>query len=196
MPRLTCALPFDPQRSQCITESRPAPIPQATKNRIQATLLKAPLNFEVNHGQTDEQVKFVARGGGYLLFLTANEAVMVLRKPAESQSVVSGQSIRDRLTRNTKPETRNFSESVVRMKLIGANPDAEVKGMDQLPGKVNYFIGNDSSKWQTNIPTYGKVRYQNVYEGIDLVYYGNQGTLEYDFVVAPGADPKKVEIAF
>lgn len=82
------------------------------------------------------------------------------------------------------------------MKLIGANPDAEVKGMDQLPGKVNYFIGNDSSKWQTNIPTYGKVRYQNVYEGIDLVYYGNQGTLEYDFVVAPGADPKKVEIAF
>ena len=171
-------------------------ISEATKSRIQATFLKAPLHFEPNQGQTDEQVKFLARGAGYQMFLTATEAVMVLRKPAEKQSDMSGQSILDRLTRNSKPETRNFSDSVVRMKLVGANPDAEAAGLQQLPGKVNYFIGNDSKKWRTNISTYAKVEYKDVYPGTNLVYYGNQGKLEYDFVVSPGADPKAIQIAF
>ena len=82
------------------------------------------------------------------------------------------------------------------MKLVGANANAEVVGGEQLPGKVNYFIGNDSKKWRTNISTYGKVKYRGVYEGVDLVYYGNQGKLEYDFVVSPGADPRAIKIAF
>ncbi|MGH9431204.1 MAG: SBBP repeat-containing protein, partial [Terriglobia bacterium] len=75
------------------------------------------------------------------------------------------------------------------MKLVGANAKARVTGLAELPGKSNYFIGNDPKKWRTNVPNYARVRYQNVYPGIDLVYYGNQGQLEYDFVVAPGADP-------
>jgi hypothetical protein len=131
-------------------------ISRATKSRIHATFLKAPLSFEANNGQVDEQVKFIARGAGYQMYLTATEAVMVLRKPEDKPSAISRQSIRDRLTRNQKPETRNFSESVVRMKLVGANPDAKVEGVEQLPGKVNYFIGNDPKKWCTNSPTYGK----------------------------------------
>ena len=171
------------------------PIPQATRNKIQATFLKAPLHFEANQGQTDEQVKFIARGAGYQMFLTSTEAVMVLRKPEEKQSAISGQSIRDRLTRNSKPETRNFSESLVRMKLVGANADAEVVGLQQLPGKVNYFIGNDSKKWRTNISTYAKVEYKEIYPGVNLVYYGNQRQLEYDFVVSPGADPSTIKLA-
>ena len=69
-------------------------------------------------------------------------------------------------------------------------------GLDELPGKSNYFIGNDPAKWRTNVPTYAKVRYENVYPGIDLVYYGNQRQLEYDFVVAPGADPRAIRLAF
>ncbi|HMD83784.1 MAG TPA: SBBP repeat-containing protein [Terriglobia bacterium] len=75
------------------------------------------------------------------------------------------------------------------MRLVGANAGAAVAGADELPGKSNYFIGNDSKKWRRNVPNYAKVKYQNVYPGVDLVYYGNQsGQLEYDFVVAPGAD--------
>jgi hypothetical protein len=81
------------------------------------------------------------------------------------------------------------------MKLVGANRDATVEGTNELPGKVNYFLGNDPKTWRRNVPTYAKVRYQNVYRGVDLVYYGNQaGQLEYDFVVAPGADPAAITL--
>src|SRR5271166_1574647 len=79
------------------------------------------------------------------------------------------------------------------MRLVGANAKAAVMGADEFPGKSNYFIGNDPKKWRTNVPNYAQVKYQNVYPGVDLVYYGNQGgQLEYDFVVAPGADPSQV----
>ncbi|MHB8654557.1 MAG: beta strand repeat-containing protein [Terriglobia bacterium] len=86
--------------------------------------------------------------------------------------------------------------NVLRMRLVGANANAVVTGVDELPGKSNYFIGNDPKKWRTNVPTYAKVRYSGVYPGVDLVYYGNQGgQLEYDFVVSPGADPKAIQLA-
>src|SRR5947207_7339241 len=83
---------------------------------------------------------------------------------------------------------------VLQMKLVGANQAAKVTALDELPGKSNYFIGNDPKKWRTDVPTYGKVKYQGVYPGIDLVYYGNQRQLEYDFVVAPGADRKAITL--
>jgi hypothetical protein len=81
------------------------------------------------------------------------------------------------------------------MKLVGANPHAKVSGLEELPGKSNYFIGNDPKKWRTNVPNYAKVKYAYVYPGVDLVYYGNQGKLEYDFVVQPGADPRSIQLA-
>ena len=84
--------------------------------------------------------------------------------------------------------------SVLRMCLIGANASAPVTGVDELPGKSNYFIGNDPKKWRTNVPNYSKVKYRNVYPGVDLVYYGNPRQLEYDFVVAPGADPSVIAL--
>src|SRR5208282_2968738 len=85
------------------------------------------------------------------------------------------------------------TDSVLRMKLVGANANAQVMGSDELPGKANYFIGNDPKRWRTNVATYAKVRYHDVYPGVDLVYYGNQGgRLEYDFIVAPGADPRAI----
>jgi hypothetical protein len=80
------------------------------------------------------------------------------------------------------------------MKLVGANPHAKVSGLEELPGKSNYFIGNDPNNWRTNVPNYAKVKYADVYPGVDLVYYGNQGRLEYDFVVAPGADPRVITL--
>src|SRR5205807_5659198 len=86
--------------------------------------------------------------------------------------------------------------AMLRMKFVGANPAPQVSGIDQLPGKSNYFIGNDPAKWRTNVANYAKVKYQEMYPGVDLVMYGNQRQLEYDFVVAPGADPKSIQIVF
>ncbi len=92
------------------------------------------------------------------------------------------------------PESR--TPAVLRMRLAGANPAVQVSGVEELPGKSNYFIGNDPKKWRTNVPNYAQVAYKNVYPGVDLIYYGNQLQLEYDFVVAPGADPNAIKLSF
>ena len=147
-----------------------------------ATPVSMPLFFEPNQGQTDPQVKFLARGSGYGIFLTTNEAVLKLQPSAVSHQP-SG---------TAKPE----AASVIRMRLEGGSASASVYGSDQLPGKSNYFIGNDPSRWRRGIPQYGRVEYKAVYPGIDLIYYGNQGHLEYDFHVAPAADPKQIALAF
>jgi hypothetical protein len=104
---------------------------------------------------------------------------------------VSGERERVRGFDPEQPE-----QTVLRMKLVGANPNPQVVGLDELPGKVNYFLGNDPKNWHINIPTYARVQYKDIYPGIDLVYYGNQRQLEYDFVVAPGANPKAIKLAF
>jgi hypothetical protein len=131
---------------------------------------KVPLSFEANQGQTDRRVKFLSRGSGYTLFLTDGSAVLSLH----------GEK----------------SNAALRMRLAGANPHPVVTGADGLPGKSNYFAGSDPKQWRTNVPTYASVRYAGVYPGIDLVYHGNQRLLEYDFVVAPGADPSVIDLRF
>jgi len=169
------------------TTSAPAAVSQP---RIAATLMGMPLQFEANHGQVDAQVKFLSRGNGYTLFLTPTESVMVLQQ-REAKERASGTHNPLSIT-----EPAPIKQSVVRMKLEGANPSAVIDGIEQLPGIVNYFIGNDPAKWRRNIPTYAKVHYEEAYPGIDLAYYGNQGKLEYDFIVAPGADPNQIKLAF
>src|SRR5207302_4140805 len=136
------------------------------------------LHFEANRGQTHEDVRFLARGAGYSLYLTAGEAVLVLTKPNSEATQARGTPV------------------VVRMSLVGAAPKPLVSGLDELPGKANYLIGKDPAKWRTNVPTYAKVHYREIYPGIDLVYYGNQRQLEHDFVVAPGANPQKIVLDF
>jgi Bacterial Ig-like domain (group 3)/Beta-propeller repeat len=184
--------------------------------KAQATVLdsygKLPLSFEANRGQADAQVKFLSRTGAYTLFLTADEAVLTWRAPsgateqaAEKRRFVSGYRFSD--TRSSSksgtplgagpwavstPATKSKTNSVLRMKLRNANPAARVTGMEELAGASNYFIGNDPTKWRTNVPTYAKVKCEGIYSGIDLVYYGNQRQLEYDFIVAPGADPRRI----
>ena len=93
------------------------------------------------------------------------------------------------------PKPQPSPPSVVRLQLVGANTRAKAVGLEELPGKSNYFIGNDPKKWRTNVATYAKVKYQGVYPGVDLVYYGHEGEMEYDFVVAPGADPHAIRLA-
>src|SRR5215212_3708343 len=148
-----------------------------TKLQLKEAYHRLPLSFEANRGQVDQQVKFLTHGSGANLFLTDNEAVVSLSKGTEK-------------TRRTRQV-----QAILRLKLAGSNPRPRVTGVDELPGKTNYFMGNDSSKWLTNIPRYQKVKYQDVYPGIDLVYYGSQGDLEYDFIVAPNADPRQIRLS-
>jgi hypothetical protein len=142
----------------------------ATQAHLSAAYGQLPLSFEANQGQTDARVNFLSRGAGYSLFLTPTKAVLSLKQGDTS--------------------------SVVGMRIVGANPASHAVGLDRQAGVSNYFIGNDSSNWHGDVPNYGKVSYKGVYRGINLVYHGNQKQLEYDFVVAPGADPRAIRLAF
>ena len=186
----------------------------ASQARLAGNYGKIPLSFEANQGQTDARVKFLSRGPGYTLFLTGNEVTLELTgsKPGIRNSklairnlkVQSATGVPGPLIPNLEPSVRVFqlhtpdsparASAVVRMRLVGANPAAKVKGEEELPGKSNYFIDNDPKKWRTNVPTYAKVKCEGVYRGVDLVYYGNKRQLEHDFVVAPGADPSRIAL--
>jgi RHS repeat-associated protein len=165
------------------------------KQRVVASYGKLPLIFEANQGQTDAQVRFLARGSGYGLFLTRRgEAVLALGKPRSSHAALHSF---DLLSSANKAGARTTnSPDVMRIKLVGGNPTPQVKGSEELPGKSNYFISSDAKKWRTNVPTYAKVKYGAVYPGVDLVYYGNQRQLEHDFMVSPGADPSVITLGF
>ena len=167
-----------------------------SKVRLQESYGKLPSSFEANQGQTDSKVKFTSRGSGYTLFLTDTEAVLTLRKPDPKIDKADSMVMRGPLNLGKQTHTKKTEYTTLRMKLDGANAKSSVSGLAELPGKVNYFIGNDPAKWHTNIPTYAKVQYSEVYPGVNLVYYGNQGQLEYDMVVQPGADPNQIKLAF
>ena len=198
---------------------------QASKMAFLKTYGSLPLRFEVNSGQTDSRVKFLSRGGGYTLFLTSTEAVLTLgkgksaipptqrlgraalsasfslgrRNPAADRTgsadlLFSGLA-KPAVGVGRTPNLESLAPTALRMKLVAANPSARVTGLEETPGKSNYFTGNDPKKWRTNVPNFAKVKYENVYPGVDLVYYGNQGQLEYDFLVAPGVDPRTIKLA-
>ncbi|HKP93215.1 MAG TPA: SBBP repeat-containing protein [Chthoniobacterales bacterium] len=148
---------------------RPAAGPVSTE-RLNPAYGQLPLSFEANRGQAIASVDFLARGPGYTLSLEATQASFHLSNAGGS--------------------------AVLHMQVIGGNGDVEPEGVTELEGKVNYFIGSDPKQWRQNIPTYGRVRYREVYRGIDLVYYGNQRQLEYDFIVAPGRNPGAIHLGF
>jgi hypothetical protein len=137
------------------------------------------LSFEANRGQTAAEVYFLSRGSGYALFLTPTETVLSLQQPAPAAGDAAA-----------APDS-----AVLRSRFVGANPQPQVVGLDRLAGTSNYLIGDDPSQWQTNIANYSRVEYENLYTGVDLVFYGNQRQLEYDYVVAPGADPAVIKLA-
>ncbi|HEV2424911.1 MAG TPA: SBBP repeat-containing protein [Terriglobia bacterium] len=150
----------------------------AEHNRAQLaqTYLQLPLSFEPNQGQTEARVKFTAHGPGYTLFLTGDQAVLRLNNAQANAP---------------RGEYRGRSD-VLRMRFVGASGEAAVSGLDELPGKSNFFLGSDPRQWRTEVPNYRKVSDEDLYQGVDLVYYGNQRQLEYDFVLAPGADPSLI----
>lgn len=165
LPLLALALLFVPLTSSAAT---PAPV----RSRVVDAFAKLPLRFERNDGQTAREVAYLSRGRGSTLFLTSTEAVL---------------SLRDGKGRDAKT-------AVLRLRLAGANADPRIAGEEPLQGTMNYFAGNDRSRWRTAIPTYRRVRYDDVWPGIDLVWHGTQNALEYDFLVAPGVDPSAIRL--
>ncbi len=177
---LVGALPENPLSHQPATQRAAQAAPgtpliapdTATRQQVRSSYGQLPLSFEANHGQADGAVQFLARGSGYQLALTATGAVLQLQKSEKQQA------------------------AFVKMNLVNANPASAVVGREPLPGKSNYFIGNDPAKWRTDVPHYARVEYEQVWPGVNAVYYGNQQQLEYDFIVAPGADPHAIKLAF
>jgi hypothetical protein len=174
---------------------------QGVQSRARSLFAGLPLIFEPNQGQgnldaTDARAKFVAHGSGYSLFLGSEGAILSL--------VSRDQVSRDQVSRSKRSSGRDSGKQstpvtrveALQMKLAGANPNVNVAGAELLPGKSNYFLGNDPAKWRPGVPQFAKVHYDNVYPGINLVFYGNEGRLEYDFQVAPGADPAQAEFEF
>src|SRR5262245_45208875 len=133
------------------------------------TLGRLPLNFEANHGQLDGSADFVARGPGYSIFLSATEATMAFRQNESGR---------------------------LRMRLKCADRAAHGAGLEETGGKSNYMLNRDPRRWRTGVRNFRKARYEGVYPGVDLIYYGAQGQLEYDFIVAPHADPQAIKLAF
>jgi hypothetical protein len=204
--RFSAAILFAVLTNQAAVTVTTRPAPAGPANHpglasVSADYGKLPLSFEANTGQADKSVKFLARGSGYGLYLTAEEAVLALHKGgcAELPAAGAGQaasSARQAALRHSEAACAHQTD-VVRMRLVGASIGAAAPaGQEQLPGTANYFIGDDPAKWRTSVPTYARVRYRGVYPGVDLVYYGNQRQLEYDFVVAPGTDPKPIRLRF
>jgi hypothetical protein len=177
--------------------SRSAAPDPASKARLMDTYGKLPLSFEPNQGQINTSIDFLARGRGYDLFLTPSEALLVFRKvePDFKAPPVNRGQAKAQGTKATI-QTKQFKQFLLQMQLIGANPKANATGLEKLSGKTNYFIGKDPKKWRPNIPNYARVQYKDVYPGVDLIYYGNQRQLEYDFVIAPGVNPSVIRLAF
>jgi hypothetical protein len=163
---------------------------QAAQVRAIGAYGRLSLGFEANQGQTNSRVRFLSRGSGYQLFLTPDEAVLALES---ERSLEPGRT--SKLPQIGLESGKPKPPAVLRMQLVGSNAQAGMVGTDALPGKSNYFLGKDPSQWRTNIPNYRKVAEHGVYPGIDLIYYGTQNQLEYDFVVAPGADPHAIRLA-
>jgi len=150
-----------------------------------------PLSFEANQGQSAADVKYLSRGDGYFLSLRGQEADLTFRQAPSARPIATN---RLKLYRTHRVPAGPEKFSTLRMRLDGSNPNAEITGLDRTATKINYFIGNDPKKWHTEVPAYSKVKYSGIYPGVDLMFYGNRRELEYDFVVAPGADPKSIAL--
>jgi uncharacterized repeat protein (TIGR01451 family) len=174
------------------------------KSQARSLFAGLPLIFEPNQGQAnldpaDPRAKFITRGSGYSLFLGSEGAILSMVSQGGPEQDPSKQTRSKEARSHTQAAKHSASPMRVdslQMKLAGANPNPTITGADLLPGKSSYFLGNDPAKWRHGVPQFSRVRYENIYPGINLVFYGNQGRLEYDFQVAPGSDPAQAQLEF
>ncbi len=180
-----------------VTSTTPTPTSHAKSHptrrgaRLEQTLARLPARFEANAGQADARVKFLSRGAGHTLMLTAEGATLALR----ADDVRKARAARGESVHPQNADAPSFR--LVGMKFVGANTRAQVTGEGPLAGRVNYFVGRDASRWRAGVETFASVRYRELYKGVDLVYHGGDGDrLEYDFVLAPGADHRSIRLRF
>lgn len=150
---------------------------------------KIPLQFEMNAGQADPQARYYTRGNGYTIYFAPTEVILALDVSTNRESLNKSHRDPNKLTTSHRTEI-----GLIHFKLEGAGAETEISPEAELPGKVNYFIGNEPAQWHANVPVFSRVRYQRAYPGVDVVFYGNQSQLEYDFVVAPQADPRVIKL--
>lgn len=162
------------------------------KNNGQTQIIEAygklPLSFEANHGQANSQVKFLSCGHGSSTFLFTAQTVLLLNN---SGTRTVGKRFLE-ANKLTGPQPGNQ----LQMRFVGGNPRAQVIGLSPFQSKSNYLIGSDPGNWHTNIANYAKIKYESIYPGIDLVFYGNHGQLEYDLNVSPRVDPEHIRLKF
>ena len=160
-----------------------------------------PMSFTKNIGQTDSRVSFSAPGKNCTLFFTKSGTTILLHREKQSASV----KLINPITPDTEilpasmhqqKDEKEYESFAVKVNFHGANPNPQISGENELSGKSNYFIGADSTQWKTDVPSYGKIRLKNLYDGIDLVYYGGGSGLKYDFVVSAGKDPSKIALGY
>jgi len=164
----------------------------AEKTAVQRAYGKLPLYFTENKGQVDKAVRFYERGAGHAAFFTYEGLTLTLTKSideSEKEPFPIGKAIKEN-------KDKKFTTEAVRLSFIGANKNAKVTSESPLPGHVNYFIGNDKTKWQSNVPTYKTVIYENIYNNIDIKFYGNNKNIEHDIIVSPGGNLKDVRFAY
>ena len=156
-----------------------------------------PLSFEMNQGQASSEVRFSSRGPGYSLYLRKFDAVLALTKTdIAAFTERPAQAAAHKLDGARHASRMPGKIDAVRMEIVGGYSGTRISGINSLSGSANYLIGDDPRNWHVGVPTYGQVRYSDIYPGVDLVYYGNQRQLEYDFVVAPTANPKSIRLRF
>jgi hypothetical protein len=169
-----------------------------TKQDVKKTLTQLPSIFEENAGQADARTRFVSRGAGHTLLLGSSGVMLALKKGGgkEGSGVASPVRASGETARGRRAPEPSYQ--LVNMRFVGANPRPLIAGEGPLAARVNYFVGRDASKWRTGLKTFAGVRYRELYPGVDLVFHGGPagGRLEYDFVLAPGADYKDVRLSF
>lgn len=170
-----------------------APPPTGANSAVGLALAQAPMTLEPNHGQAASDVQFTAHGQSYTMQLRPDEARISMWTPAPKRA--GAKKSRSAHNQPGAPDV-DMVEANIRMRVVGGNPKAPCETEGEQETRVNYLKGNDPSKYVTNIPVYEKVRYKEVYPGIDLVYYGNQEHYEYDFEVAPGVSPGEITLQF
>src|SRR6201984_56045 len=159
--------------------------------RWEKAYAQLPMGFEENRGQAARDVKFVSHGSGYALSLAPQEIdIALLRRRVMTASPLH----RAAALRALREARKAMKTPVIRRQLEGANPAPAIAANEPLPGRSNYFIGNNREKWVRDAPSYSRVKYLGIYPGVDVEFYGNQRRLEYDFTVAPGADPRAITL--
>jgi hypothetical protein len=161
--------------------------------RVAANFGQLPLRFEANQGQVDRRASFLARGRGYSVLLENDGLTMILDAPPSAAQQKGRTSAFDRRREALR---RSAERAALEMRFVGANSAPVMEGAERQETRTNYLLGNDPQRWHTNVPSYGRVQYSQIYPGVDLVYYGQQQRLEYDFVVAPGRDPGNIRMRF